>query len=471
MSSLDTKPKMSPPPPDLPPSPRPKPQEQNWLRQPRDRDNLIYGALIAILLHLIVFALFPTSIVVPVIKEDPPRQLEITLEIPEEELPPDPPEFEIIRSNPEAPDEIPTEPTELVSDRNQTAANTAEPETLSLDQTPANEGEEDTDRIVQGNPYEPTEASNLKADEIDQEVREAQPGAQESAEQAEQQPSEQPQQQEPSEADATEQAQAQEQPAPQEQETPQAAPQPSRAQPEVPQMAAQPEQPPIPPRPGWEPDEVFNNEGPNVVRIEESPPRLEVPENPNLPPSQATNPQQQPSAQQPSPRAQQPSPRAQPQTAQQEPQPAQNAQQATPSTAPEPRPRVSVTRDRTLGPLRQSDEGVMRRSHVAFNTKYSQFGEYWAQVEEAFYLRWIDLLRNSRSSELANRASVTVTFSIDRNGEIVDLKIHEESSGSMLQKIFVEDAIQSPAPYRKWTPEMILLGEETLEMTVTFRYF
>lgn len=143
--------------------------------------------------------------------------------------------------------------------------------------------------------------------------------------------------------------------------------------------------------------------------------------------------------------------------------------QRIPNDSP-PRPRPTVQRDTTTGPLKSSREGVLMSGPVAFNAKYSQFGDYFAQVKEAVYNRWVSLIVPSKSvNQTFGATRVVVSFAITRDGEIVDLKVDEATAGP-LEQTFAVDAIESPAPYRKWTPEMILMGEDKMECTVTFYY-
>jgi len=385
---------------------------ENWVVQHRNRDGLVYGLLIALLLHLLLFLFFPTELVIPEIKEEPVKQIDINL------LPDDPaiePDQEYVASNPEAPEQQP-EPTNNISERNQVAANPEQPEELSVDHTPANKGDmEESNRLVQGDPNQMSELSRQQAQQQAQEM---------------------------SEATASEQSQSQAE-EPQADQGDQVAEQaPSQPQPDLTQAQPRPEQPPRPPQEGEDPEDLAN-EGPNVVRIEPRPAVPPIPEQPRV--------QEQGASGASGATATDPS----------------ADQQA--SAAPVPRPRPSISRDRTTGPLKNSAAGVLIQGRVSFNAEYSQFGEYWAQVKEAIYLRWISLLRSSKSLNYGSNTHVEVTFHIQRDGEIVDLEIKESTAGN-LEQTFAVDAVESPSPFRKWTPEMILIGDDKMECSVTFYY-
>lgn len=116
-----------------------------------DRDAIIAAIVGVILVHLLIIWLMPRTAPIP----EPvamPEQEEVTIEL----LPPleveDEPEF--VRANPTAPEEIPEDTTNY-SNRNQVSAQ-EEAALPNEENVPLIEGDrEDSNRVVQGDPYQP----------------------------------------------------------------------------------------------------------------------------------------------------------------------------------------------------------------------------------------------------------------------------------------------------------------------------
>jgi hypothetical protein len=132
------------------------------------------------------------------------------------------------------------------------------------------------------------------------------------------------------------------------------------------------------------------------------------------------------------------------------------------------RPRPVVERDTSFGPLKDNRTGAIRIGNLAFDARYSEFGEYWRRVAEIIERRWRSLVYNSRSLT-HSRTHVSIQFHITRQGQVRQVAI-VESSASKLAETIAQDAITAEAPFFPWTPDMILTMGEFAECGITFFY-
>jgi outer membrane biosynthesis protein TonB len=144
--------------------------------------------------------------------------------------------------------------------------------------------------------------------------------------------------------------------------------------------------------------------------------------------------------------------------------PAQAAQQPNPV----PRPRQRVERDTSYGPIKDNRQGAIVIGRLAFDARYSEFGEYWRRVAEIIEARWRNLVYNTRAIP-RNGGKVVVQFSITRDGQVTDVKVPVSSAGKLANTISV-DAILGQSPYDEWTPEMIVKMGEKAECAIHFYY-
>lgn len=148
--------------------------------------------------------------------------------------------------------------------------------------------------------------------------------------------------------------------------------------------------------------------------------------------------------------------------------PQRPSQTAGPQTR-EPRPNRPTVEDNSHGYLLKRFTGVSRSGKTAIDTNFSEFGVYWNRTLEAIELKWNSLVRNSYRSIAFDGSSVTVEFTLTRDGQVKNLRIVQSGVGRLPETLAV-DAIQSPAPFDEWTPEMIAqMGTETVK-TISFFY-
>ncbi len=133
--------------------------------------------------------------------------------------------------------------------------------------------------------------------------------------------------------------------------------------------------------------------------------------------------------------------------------------QASGEEGPKPRPRQRVERDTSFGPVKDNRQGAIQIGRLAFDSQYSEFGEYWRRVAEVIEARWRNLVYNTRSIPFGGYR-VVVEFSITRKGEVRNVEVSFSDAGRLAETISV-DAIVGEAPFFDWTPEMIVkMGEE-----------
>lgn len=145
--------------------------------------------------------------------------------------------------------------------------------------------------------------------------------------------------------------------------------------------------------------------------------------------------------------------------------PAQEASQAVQSGQPLPRPRVAPQVIR--GPLRNSPKGVARTGAISIDANFSEFGDYLQRVFETIGLRWDELNATGSVSETQSR--IAIQFEINKNGQIQNLEVVASNAGRAAE-LRCLDAIQSPAPYYPWTPDMMRVLGDSQPVRVTFFY-
>lgn len=143
-------------------------------------------------------------------------------------------------------------------------------------------------------------------------------------------------------------------------------------------------------------------------------------------------------------------------------------EQAAGNPSPQPRPRQRVERETSYGPIKDNRQGAIRVGRLAFDARYSEFGEYWRRVAEIIEVRWRNLVRNTRSIPF-NGNRVVVQFFITRKGQVEDVTIEFSDAGRLAETIST-DAIMAEAPFFEWSPEMIVKMGERAPCAIHFYY-
>jgi hypothetical protein len=135
---------------------------------------------------------------------------------------------------------------------------------------------------------------------------------------------------------------------------------------------------------------------------------------------------------------------------------------------PQERPRLSaaaVNARRT--PTIKNEFGSKNIGEVAYNAKWSEYGEYLQRLIDAVQVQWERLLLRSAFYPTSG-STVRVKFKLERTGDVLILET--SGTGAELAQRLCISAIAERAPYGEWTEDMrALLGEEQ-ELTFTFFY-
>ncbi len=136
---------------------------------------------------------------------------------------------------------------------------------------------------------------------------------------------------------------------------------------------------------------------------------------------------------------------------------------------PQERPRLSAaTVNARQTPTIKNEFGSKNIGAVAYNAKWSAYGEYLQRLIDAVQAQWERLILRSSFYPTAG-ATVRVVFRIDAKGEIFEVVRVDGSGGELARRLCVS-AITERAPYGDWTEDMIaVLGREQ-ELTFTFFY-
>ena len=136
---------------------------------------------------------------------------------------------------------------------------------------------------------------------------------------------------------------------------------------------------------------------------------------------------------------------------------------------PMERPRLAAsTVNARQAPTIKNEFGSKNIGAVAYNAKWSAYGEYLQRLIDAVQGQWERLILRSSFYPTAG-ALVKVEFKIDAKGEISEVVRVQGSGGELAQRLCVS-AITERAPYGEWTDDMIaVLGKEQ-ELAFTFYY-
>jgi outer membrane biosynthesis protein TonB len=154
--------------------------------------------------------------------------------------------------------------------------------------------------------------------------------------------------------------------------------------------------------------------------------------------------------------------------------PADTAKPDEKATPPE-RPRTlkeALAQSKQLPGLQlQQDGGVKRRALTSsLDAMATPFGAYDRAIVEAISQRWYDLL-DSQSFADSRSGKVTVTFHLNPDGSVTELKSTLNTVGDVLGYI-CQEAIQQAAPFGKWPSDMRrMIGANFREITFTFYYY
>jgi hypothetical protein len=139
------------------------------------------------------------------------------------------------------------------------------------------------------------------------------------------------------------------------------------------------------------------------------------------------------------------------------------------ASKPKPRPTLApdVVRARP-SPLAYREFGTENIGAVAYNAKWSAYGEYMQKFVESVDIQWQRIIQQSNIYPVAG-TKVVVKFRMDSKGDIPEV-ISVESSGGRVAKDACVSAIVARAPYGAWPEDMIGVLGQSQEITFTFQY-
>ena len=158
-------------------------------------------------------------------------------------------------------------------------------------------------------------------------------------------------------------------------------------------------------------------------------------------------------------------------------QPGKPTDTTTPDEKPTPpeRPRTirqALAQSQQLaGQQMQQDGGVKHRALASsLDAIATPFGAYDRAIVEAIQQRWYDLLDSQKFAD-SRTGKVTLSFHLNPDGSITELKISGNSVGDLLGYI-CQEAIEQAAPFGKWPSDMRrMIGTNFREITFTFYYY
>ncbi|MEO7701889.1 MAG: hypothetical protein ABIZ04_21900 [Opitutus sp.] len=135
-----------------------------------------------------------------------------------------------------------------------------------------------------------------------------------------------------------------------------------------------------------------------------------------------------------------------------------------------PRPRPQVVKQQQVRPaiFQENKFGTQNIGAVAFDAKWSAYGQYLQKLIETVQIQWERLLVESRVSPPSG-TSVKVVFRLNSRGAVQEIVSVEGSAGDPAAKACAS-AITSKAPYGPWTPEMVAVLGDSQDLTFTFFY-
>jgi hypothetical protein len=139
--------------------------------------------------------------------------------------------------------------------------------------------------------------------------------------------------------------------------------------------------------------------------------------------------------------------------------------------AKHPQPRKSLPANVVKArpsPLRNNEFGTDNIGAVAYDAKWSSYGEYLKKLIDAVQVQWERILDQSNVYPTAG-TKVTVTFVLNSAGEVSQVQ-NVESSGGFAAKFSCVSAITTRAPYGAWTADMIAALGTSQELTFSFTY-
>jgi len=135
-----------------------------------------------------------------------------------------------------------------------------------------------------------------------------------------------------------------------------------------------------------------------------------------------------------------------------------------------PRPRPQVVKQQQVRPaiFQENKFGTQNIGNIAYDAKWSNYGQYLQKMIEAVQIQWERILTESRVYPPSG-TSVKVVFRMNTEGKISQIVSVDGTAGNQAEKACTS-AITSRAPYGPWTDDMIAVLGDSQELTFTFYY-
>lgn len=136
-------------------------------------------------------------------------------------------------------------------------------------------------------------------------------------------------------------------------------------------------------------------------------------------------------------------------------------------TRPRPRPVLAAQSRARPAVFSENTMGTKNIGAMAVDARWSHYGEYLQKLVEAVQMQFDKLIEESHSYPSSN-SMVRVKFILNSSGEIARILSVEGGQAGPQAEGWCVSSISNPAPYGKWTEDMVaLLGQEQ-EMTFSF---
>ena len=136
-----------------------------------------------------------------------------------------------------------------------------------------------------------------------------------------------------------------------------------------------------------------------------------------------------------------------------------------------PLPRPKLNRNLLPTVIRKST-GVPLKSgslSIEADDRFKQFVAYHRAMSEIIIKQWYLLASAVEISAEDRGSKIKIAFTLKSDGKINDLQVVDSNVRS-IAGLICKDAIQSPAPFRHWSPGMIEELEEAVRLQITFQY-
>lgn len=134
----------------------------------------------------------------------------------------------------------------------------------------------------------------------------------------------------------------------------------------------------------------------------------------------------------------------------------------------QPRPAPRLEKRARPAIFAENKIGTSNIGPVAFDTKWSNYGQYLQQLIETVQIQWDRILIQSRVYPTSGTV-VVVKFRLDKTGSVAAIISVDPPAADQASRSCVS-AITARSPYGPWTDDMIQILGESQELTFSFYY-